>query len=889
MRFVHCIVHTHWDREWYHTAARFQARLARLLDGLLPRLERGELPSFLLDGQAVVLDDYAALRPHQVGRLRRQLEAGRLECGPWYVLPDELLVSGESLVRNLLAGRRAVARAGGRAMAVGYSPDAFGHSAALPAILSGFGLDVAIAWRGFAGAGDLNWWEAPDGSRVVLVHLPRQGYECGAGFPTAAEAAAARWRELSRDLGARARSEHLLVMLGADHHAPPADLAAVLRSLELAAAPDTVRVGKLEDYARAVRSAADLAREGLEVVRGELVSGRSHAWTLLGTHGTRVYLKQSNAYCQRLLERRAEPLAALSALRGGPAFREELEAAWRTLLENHPHDSICGTSSDGVHREMMVRFERTSALGEEIVSAALDSLTGRDPARARAAGRERWQSVLLVVQPQARTTGQLVEAEITQFVHDVGVGQLWKRRAGRSRAPAPPPPPVLRGADGRVLPWQELDRSPGHELVESPEHYPDCDAVIVRRVVIDAGELPALSVVPVVIQTQAPEDERTGSEPPRLTAVAVDEHGMDNGALWLRVESDGTVAVADRLTGHSAHGLGAVEDERDLGDSYTSSPRGVFARVPDAVAVRVVHSGPLRGELEIVRRFDASRLTLFTRVVLDAGARHASFAFAGENHVTDHRLRAVFPLGARPLRVVADGQFGPVERSVAVPARRAAREREAPYPTAAMQRWVAVGGRRLVLAVHGDGLTQYEARANGEVCITLLRACGELSREDLPERPGHAGWPTPTPEGQCMGPFSSRVAVSLHPPEELERLDQIEAVSEAFLAPPYGVMRRASLEVPHPVAGPELVGDGLAFTAFKPAEDGRGVVLRCVNLRAHRTGLRWLLPVEPAEAERCRMDETATASLPVEGGALELEALAREVVTVRVLGRGQDW
>ena len=71
--------------------------------------------SFLLDGQAIVLDDYLAARPEQEERLRRLFGEGRLEAGPWYVLADEFLVSAEALVRNLLAGQRTVRRLGGDA------------------------------------------------------------------------------------------------------------------------------------------------------------------------------------------------------------------------------------------------------------------------------------------------------------------------------------------------------------------------------------------------------------------------------------------------------------------------------------------------------------------------------------------------------------------------------------------------------------------------------------------------------------------------------------------------------------------------------------------------------------------------------------------------------
>src|SRR3954468_24465840 len=98
---LHVVAHTHWDREWYHTAERFRQRLVALIDELLDDPPpAGE--SFLLDGQPVLLDDYLAVRPDRGGELSSSLRDGRLEAGPWYVLADELIPGGEALVRNLL-------------------------------------------------------------------------------------------------------------------------------------------------------------------------------------------------------------------------------------------------------------------------------------------------------------------------------------------------------------------------------------------------------------------------------------------------------------------------------------------------------------------------------------------------------------------------------------------------------------------------------------------------------------------------------------------------------------------------------------------------------------------------------------------------------------------
>src|ERR687894_1149021 len=171
---VHVVSHTHWDREWYHPVGRFRQRLVELIDELLDDPPRaGE--SFLLDGQGVVLEDYLAVRPDRASELSALLREGRLEAGPWYVLPGGLIPGAEALVRNLLAGRRVLRGMRSSSPQVLYCPDSFGHPAALPTLAAGFGCAVIVLWRGYGGArwpqGDAVRWRAPSGDVAVLYHL----------------------------------------------------------------------------------------------------------------------------------------------------------------------------------------------------------------------------------------------------------------------------------------------------------------------------------------------------------------------------------------------------------------------------------------------------------------------------------------------------------------------------------------------------------------------------------------------------------------------------------------------------------------------------------------------------------------------------------------------
>src|SRR5690606_37635803 len=143
-------------------------RLVPLIDDLLVQLRHDDDLTFLLDGQAIVLEDYLDVRPEMTDAVRRMLAAGRIEAGPWYVLADELIPPGELLIRNLLAGRRVLRRLGAKVVRVLYSPDSFGHPEKLPALAEGFGFPVAVVWRGFGGEGHPEdccvEWKGRDGS-----------------------------------------------------------------------------------------------------------------------------------------------------------------------------------------------------------------------------------------------------------------------------------------------------------------------------------------------------------------------------------------------------------------------------------------------------------------------------------------------------------------------------------------------------------------------------------------------------------------------------------------------------------------------------------------------------------------------------------------------------
>ena len=366
------IPHTHWDREWYERFEGYRARLVPMVSRLLDILERdGEFRSFTFDGQTIAIQDYLEKRPADRPRVEALVKAERLFIGPWHVLADLLLVSGESILRNLQEGLRSAGELG-RASRVAYVADPFGHPAQLPQILRAFGYDTYVFARGMGDQGESVgsefWWEAPSGDRVRAAHLVDHYSNALSlvGLPDEDPAALRRrvraktTRILDR-LTPYANGDALLLMVGDDHVDAYARLPEAVREMRQVFRNVDARIASLEEFAAAM---PPLEHE----VNGEIVSGRYRP-ILRGVNSTRVWIKQENVACERLLLEWCEPLDALT----GGRSRDELRILWRMLLQNHPHDSICGCSIDAVHDiDMAPRFafvrERGGALADKLLS-----------------------------------------------------------------------------------------------------------------------------------------------------------------------------------------------------------------------------------------------------------------------------------------------------------------------------------------------------------------------------------------------------------------------------------------------------------------------------------------------------------------------------------------
>jgi alpha-mannosidase/mannosylglycerate hydrolase len=509
------VSHTHWDREWYQPFEVFRSRLCDMVAALLDILDRDpQFRHFMLDGQTVCIDDILELHPAWRPRLQAHIDAGRISIGPWYVLQDEFLVGAEAIVRNLSEGLRS-ARRFGRAMPIGYLPDAFGHIAQMPRILRGFGIETAVVWRGVGDrAPGSEWrWRAPSGAEVLCLFLPG-GYGNAHRLGSDGDKALARLRSDVENVLPLSRAAVLLWMNGNDHQPAEAELPALLAGLGRARPDVELEHASLERAAALVRARVDVA--ALPVVDGELRRATATVPVLSGVWSVRSWQKSSHDRAQALLVRFAEPFVALA----GPSLerRDALAHAWRTLLQCQPHDSICGCSIDDVHRDIDDRLRRVDQMGRTLLDEAVYALVGaRTPDFTL-------HEAIAIVNPHPFASSGMAEVELQRHADAI--------------------PFRLVGPAGEV-PYDIVSRWPS----EGPDHRP----TEWLRVRVDARDLPPHGLRVLALAPGAP------------TAAAAAET-----TLAVRPIAGG-LEIVDAASGLCI--VHTFEDEGDRGDLYDFCPR----------------------------------------------------------------------------------------------------------------------------------------------------------------------------------------------------------------------------------------------------------------------------------------------------------------------------
>ncbi len=738
MRTAHYVLSTHWDREWYESFQYYRYRLVQLLDRVLQGFEDGRLRGpFQLDGQSIIIEDYLEVRPEKRPQVEQYLREGKLIAGPWYVLPDEFLVSGESIIRNLRLGRQIPRDLGTEPSPAGFVCDLFGHISQLPQVLRGFGIESGFLWRGLETSKVRHViWEAPDGSEIACYHYRGYGY-CdfafkvrGANRPEEtfdAETVRKRIREFLANEAAETEIDSILVFDGGDHQEWDQYVYTVLvEEMEKQDKEFRIVHSSLDEYLKDM-----LAQRGRisTRVRGELREpGKipfKSGHQIHGVLSSRVWIKQQNAACQDLLCHWAEPMLALGhrAL-GMDPHASYLSLAWRHLIQNHPHDSICGCSIDQVHEDMKYRFSQARQIAERVTLEVTKKLT------ASVEGDVGENEVRVgVFNPLPEPFTQTAELDL-EIPAD---WPFFQEFFGYEQKPAF----RITGPDGKDIPYQRLGQTPNQVSVSLFDaQFPHARKITRVRVSLPL-DIPALGYTTLTLRkvkegipTRHPEDK----------GLRASTNAIENEYLRAEVQPNGTLTVTEKHSGNVYTDLLTFEECADIGDGWFHGIAVndlVHLSTAGRAEVSVIENGPycaalrIRTTMPVPEEFDFGTMRRSEKrvdMVLDSivrlrpGSGCLEVETTIHNNAKDHRVRVLFPSGAEAKTYLADSAFDVVERPIAL-RRDNHLYAELEVETKPQQSWTAVFDAHRGMSVLSTGLMESAVcdLDDRPVALTLLR------------------------------------------------------------------------------------------------------------------------------------------------------------------------
>lgn len=901
---LHVLSHTHWDREWYLTFEQFRLRLVDLIDRLLALLERDpDFRHFHLDAQTIVLEDYLRIRPQREALLKKLIAEKRIGVGPWYQLNDEFLTSAESTVRTLLVGSR-MAKRFGHSLKLGYLPDQFGNISQMPQIFRGFGIDNCVFGRGWRLTGDRKmefWWEGPDGSRV-LTSFMAFWYNNAQVISDDPEAAYhfAHW--VKNAMQPISVTGNYLLMNGVDHLEAQYNLTSVLKPLAKRLDDEGWRIlhSTFEEYIESLRPYGDQ----LGTHKGEL----REDWNgqcLAGTLSSRVYLKQANDKCQILLERMAEPSNVWAALTGASYPHDTMLYAWKLLMENHPHDSICGCSIDAVHAENETRFRKVEEVGEELYARSLEHLAAQiNTAAVETAAQHVRSASIVVFNPTSFDRTDTVEVTI-----DFPLGERTRETPEIDKSQDVTALEIVDANDDPV-PFNLLDTRITYARYLSPTVLPMVAAVRRFRVRLLVKDLPGSGYA--TFKALASK----GSQPKAENKCVTFDNVLENDFLQVHLHFSGDIHIETKPD--CSYGIDAFRFESggDVGDEYRySAPlRDRIVKSDGSLkSISLEENGPagatyrLEYEMcvpksaapdEMERSESLITLPITTWVTLKPGSDRVEFRSRVVNTAKDHRLRAVFgvPGSIHPQESQSEGHYDVVTRP-SRPPKEWGPEASTFYP---MQSWCdkssyPYGSDETTddkkkdqirgLAVLNKGIREYEYLDSdvSKLAITLLRSVGRLSGG------GDAPGAELVPGAQCQGTHTFEYA--LYPHQGNWEEGRVWQEAHAF-ATPLRAVQTDSHEGPLPPVGRfmEVSAPEFVVTAVKAAEpplDGpeshpTDVIVRGYNIsdRPLENVSVWLH--NGHSCSLATLEEEPTDALDVTDGRVTLPPLGpKKIVTLR--------
>lgn len=813
MKKVHIVPHMHWDREWYFTTEESRILLVNNMEEIMEMLETNQdYPYYVLDGQTAILEDYFAVKPENKERVKKLVQEGRLIIGPWYTQTDEMIVGGESIVRNLLYGMKDCEEFG-EPMKIGYLPDSFGQSAQMPMILNGFDIKYSIFWRGTSERHGTDktefYWETDDGSNV-LVQLFPLGYAIGKYLPEDKEVLQSRIDKYFTVLDRGATTDHIILPNGHDQMPIQKNIFTVIEKLEKIYPEREFFLSKFENVFENLETQSDL-----DTLKGEFLDGK-YMRVHRSIYSTRMDIKAANTRIENKITNILEPLASIAFLLGFEYHHGLIELIWKEIMKNHAHDSIGCCCSDKVHREILNRFYLAEEKVDQLINFykrkivdSMDTTNGHDRITLfNLLPYERNEVVTTTVMTKLKSF-KLVDHESNEIDFEIIASKITD--------------PGL------------IDR----QIV----HYGNYDPFIEYTIQIK-DTIPSMGYKTYFVEES---DEV-------IKKITYSTSKIETDYYEIAVNSNGTLNIFDKQHKQSFTNVLLLENGGDDGDEYDYSP---------LLSEELIYSDSVQAETKIQQnRYGATIDIKYTLAVpsniekrkeknID-GAMEVHIIVNVPNHkpridinidvnnqAKDHRLRVLIPTGIASTFSVSDNQFGSIKREVVDSAIHVWEKEnwdERPDSIYPMLSFVGLSNNEYGISLLTNSTREYEIVGEkfDTIAITLFRSVGFLGKEEMVRRPGRpSGIKLPTPDSQMIGKISLEFAIATYYKEE-----NVARIAKEYLTPivaynkiPYNAMKLNKSDVKTPVEFSFFRdrSSNAVLSTLKRAEREDGFLLRFYN------------------------------------------------------------
>lgn len=869
MKKVHIVPHMHWDREWYFSTEESRILLVNNMKEIMDMLENNpDYPYFVMDGQTAILEDYLAVKPQDKERIKKLVEEGKLIIGPWYTQTDEMVVGGESIVRNLLYGIKDCGEFGDY-MKIGYLPDSFGQSAQMPQILNGFDIKHSIFWRGCSerkGTGKTEFnWTSDDGSEVVVQMLPL-GYAIGKYLPTDIDALRKRMEKYFPVLDRGATTEHEILPNGHDQMPVQKNIFDVIEKLKELYPDREFFLSRYENIFEELEKESNR-----DTISGEFLDGK-YMRVHRSIFSTRMDIKAANARIESKITNILEPLASIAYSLGFEYHHGLIELIWKEIMKNHAHDSIGCCCSDKVHKEIMNRF----LLAEEKVDRLIEFYK-RKITDAISCEKALDKLTIFNLMPYERE--EIIRAQIItkmksfEMVNDEDIK-----------------------LDFQVIHKEEIDAG----LIDRQiVHYGNYDPFMIYTIEFK-DVVPAMGYKTYLIKESEFMIEK------EYEAV----NKIDNDFYEIEVNENGTLKILDKKMNKTFDNVLLMENGGDEGDEYDFSPL-VDEKLIFNTHVKAEYSikkNKFNNEIKISYRLDVPKniesrknnnidgyVDFNISINVPNDKARIDIVFDIDNQACDHRIRTYIPTNIASKFSVSDNQFGYIKRDVYDEAMDVWEKEgwdERPDSIYPMLTFVGLSDEEHGVAVLTNSTREFEIVGEkfDTIAITLFRSVGFLGKEEMVRRPGRpSGIKLPTPDSQLIGNITIDFAIATHEKSTLEA--NVANMAKQYLTPmvtynkmPYNAMKLNDSEVitPYSYSLLKQYDENLVLSVIKKAEKEEGLIIRMYNPNEYEESTNILFDRSIKEAVKANLNERKIEKINIEDNSIKVKCRKNQVQTILI-------